>query len=49
MYDTERLGAIARHNCPNPDCLAETGERHDPDCTPDPNDTGAWQDKRDWS
>lgn len=44
------LGAIARRQCLNPDCLAEAGERHEPECTPDPmHSGGSWEDKRDWS
>lgn len=45
------LGAIATRPCTNPDCLAERGERHDPECTVDPAyaSDGAWQDRRDWS
>lgn len=44
-------GAIAHHNCVNPDCLAIRGERHDPECTPDDSPTPpetTWSGPEDW-
>lgn len=46
------LGAIALRDCSNPDCEAEKGERHDPECTPDPvrrqHPITAWSGEGDW-
>ena len=30
------IGALAYRQCVNPDCLAEEGDRHEADCTPEP-------------